>query len=330
MGKIYTKGSTAVDEILAGAELYNILESGGGAFKSNMQINLATSVTQAGTGLTAARWNNVETGIDGLDSKVAVAIDIYQTGGSSTAFTLTTISPAPALATNEVLRVKFHTAAGATPTLNRDSKGAKLLKFFDGTGTKQPCSSTTIFSGMVSFVYYDGTDYIVMAAGVQSALNNLLPTLSTARKVLRINSAASGVEWGSLIVGQAKRVATQSIPNTTITDISNDTEVADTDNFINIAGAPTVFTIPYTGWYNITMAVTWANNGTGYRAVRILDGGTVLLEQKIPSLSGDVCSFAFGIQELLTSGHTIKADAYQNSGGALNLTSKMTVAFLGV
>lgn len=70
--------ATWIDEILAGAERYDILENGGGAFKANMQINLSTGVTQAGTGLTAARMNNIEGEVQALSDallyKLAVSV----------------------------------------------------------------------------------------------------------------------------------------------------------------------------------------------------------------------------------------------------------------
>lgn len=70
MTKIYTK-NTWVDEILAGAERYSILENGGAPFKSNMQILLSTSVLQAASPFSATRMNNLENGLDTLDTKVS-------------------------------------------------------------------------------------------------------------------------------------------------------------------------------------------------------------------------------------------------------------------
>lgn len=73
----YTR-ATWIDEILAGAARYDILENGGGAFKSTMQINLSTGVTQAGTGLTAARMQNIEGEVQALSDallyKLAVSV----------------------------------------------------------------------------------------------------------------------------------------------------------------------------------------------------------------------------------------------------------------
>lgn len=155
MTKTYTK-NTWTDEVLGGAERYDIKEGGGTAFKSNMQIGLVTPVAVAGTPVNAARMNNLENGVDTLDD----ALNVYTTGGTSTAYTLTT-PQASALSTGEFWRVKFHTAAGTTPTLNRDSKGAKSLKYYSA-GSKVAVTSTIIYAGMVCDVYYDGTDYVLL------------------------------------------------------------------------------------------------------------------------------------------------------------------------
>jgi hypothetical protein len=156
MAKIFTK-TTVVDEVLTEDARYTILEDGGGAFKADMQINLSSPVSVAGTDVNAALLNPLETAVDTIDDMLVT----YTTAGTSTAFTLTT-PQASSLATDERWRVKFNATAGATPTLNRDAKGAKALKYYDSTGTKQSCGATTIISGMITDVVYDGTDYVLL------------------------------------------------------------------------------------------------------------------------------------------------------------------------
>jgi len=67
--KLFTK-TTVVDEVLAGAERYNILDNGGGTINSNVQINLNTSVSTPGTALNAALLNALENGVDAIDNVV--------------------------------------------------------------------------------------------------------------------------------------------------------------------------------------------------------------------------------------------------------------------
>jgi hypothetical protein len=66
MPKLYTP-NTWVDEVLSGAERYDIETNGGTPIETNVQINLATSVAVAGSPVNAARMNNIENGIDDLD-----------------------------------------------------------------------------------------------------------------------------------------------------------------------------------------------------------------------------------------------------------------------
>lgn len=99
----------------------------------------------------------------------AQSLTAFTTGGTSTAYTLTTFAAPLALTTNERWTVNFHTTAGATPTLNRDGKGAKSLKYYNSAGVKTACGATTLIAGMISSVIYDGTDYVVLDIPIRIA-----------------------------------------------------------------------------------------------------------------------------------------------------------------
>jgi hypothetical protein len=171
MAKIYTS-NTWTDETLTGAVRYDILEDDDTPISENVQINLATSVAVAGSDVDADKMNNIEAGIDALDDLLSNYVEpIYTTGGTSTAFTITTVK-ALALATGEFFKVKWNATAGATPTLNRDAKGAKALKYFNSAGSKTTCTSAQIISGMISRIYYDGTDYLVLDIPPVAALTD--------------------------------------------------------------------------------------------------------------------------------------------------------------
>lgn len=70
MAKLYNK-NTWQDEVLGGDERYNVLADDGTVLYSNVRIELATAVVQAGTAADAAKMNNIEDGVDGLDTKLA-------------------------------------------------------------------------------------------------------------------------------------------------------------------------------------------------------------------------------------------------------------------
>lgn len=110
MSKDYTPGSWD-DEVLAGPTRYDIKEDGGEPIHEDVQISLATDVAVAGTGLSAALMNNIEAGVDSLDSFLRdVASELTISSGaiavtksrhklqpeSSTADDLETISGIPA------------------------------------------------------------------------------------------------------------------------------------------------------------------------------------------------------------------------------------------
>lgn len=155
MPKSYTK-NTWLDRIITGALRYDIKTDAGASLYTKVQILLNNVVTQAGSQLLATWMNNIESGVDTLDD----IQNIYTTGGTSTAFTLTT-PQASELATLEHWKIKFHTASGDSPTLNRDGKGAKSIKQYNQAGNKIKCSSI-IPSGVILEVVYDGTDYVVV------------------------------------------------------------------------------------------------------------------------------------------------------------------------
>lgn len=167
MNKLYTK-NTWVDEALAGAVRYNTLTDVGVPIDSNIQIELQTAVVAAGSPVSSTRMNNIEDGIDALDNrviledaKIVAATAVLTTTGTSTAYLLTTLAGL-ALTTGEMFHVVFHLAADASPTLNRDGKGAYYLKYRDSTGAKVNCGATTIFANMQSDIVFDGSDYVVL------------------------------------------------------------------------------------------------------------------------------------------------------------------------
>ena len=155
--------NTWEDEVLSAAARYDILTNAGAPIYSTTQISQVTSVLTAASPVNAVRLNNIEVGIDRLDD----ALVSYTTGGTSTAYTLTT-PRADALASLEVWRIKFHVAAGATPTLNRDSKGAKPLKYRNTAGTKVDITSVSVPINTYTDIIYDGTDWIVLNPNLEA------------------------------------------------------------------------------------------------------------------------------------------------------------------
>ena len=106
---------TWVDEVLAGAERFDIKDNGGTPIHENTQIVLATTVTVAGTSIDAANMNHIEQGIadahstaqelrstdEGTLPSTGTGVEIYYDGTRSTL-----VSIDRATNTHKVLRVQ--------------------------------------------------------------------------------------------------------------------------------------------------------------------------------------------------------------------------------
>lgn len=81
--------------------------------------------------------------------------------------------------------------------------------------------------------------------------------------------------------------ASQTIITATVTTVTWDTEVTDSDNFWG-SGAPTLLVAPFTGYYHVEAGIEWNANATGSRGLffsRTSDGmiPSALLEPATPS-----------------------------------------------
>jgi len=69
MAKIYSK-NTWTDEVLADTEKYQVKDDLGEVVYSDAEISLSTGVVTPGSNVDAAKMNNIENGVDGLDDLV--------------------------------------------------------------------------------------------------------------------------------------------------------------------------------------------------------------------------------------------------------------------
>lgn len=115
------------------------------------------------------------------------------------------------------------------------------------------------------------------------------------------------------------RGANQSIPNTTITSISWDTESLDSDGFIAVT-SPTI-TIPtgLSGTYSITTVLTYAAGAGNGHYIQVLTGGVTY---RIPGVDADSLQTWTGVIAL-AAGDTVVVQTAQFSGGNLNLTGRL-------
>jgi hypothetical protein len=127
------------------------------AMNSTKLIGLTAGTTTGDS----VEYNQFNTAIGAVPSKADLqsqAYTAFTTTGTSTAYVAT---PSPAIATpaaNARLRLKFHLASGATPTLTVGTVTAALQQY-DATGT---LIAATIGLNQLTDVEYNGTVYIVL------------------------------------------------------------------------------------------------------------------------------------------------------------------------
>ena len=130
-----------------------------------------------------------------------------------------------------------------------------------------------------------------------------------------INHGANGVpfvEWS--------KSANQSLANSTTTQITWDTADSNRRSFGSPGGT---ITIPagYGGVYTITVFGRFAANATGFRLLLLDIDGVTPVHMRVPAVvtAAQPTDLVITCTQLLTAGQVIQAQAFQNSGGALNL-----------
>jgi hypothetical protein len=148
--------------------------------------------------------------------------------------------------------------------------------------------------------------------------------------------ATSGATFSGVAVSNSAAI---SVPNTTFTALTFDTEQLDTDGYHSTVTNTSRITIPAgkTGKFSINGAVTWNANATGDRYLTLrLNGNAIGSQLHMGTAAGK----NFGIFETIYSldaGDYIELFAYQASGGSLDvrcddlatLTTRFQATYLG-
>lgn len=118
--------------------------------------------------------------------------------------------------------------------------------------------------------------------------------------------------------------ASQSIATdiTNLTDLTLAAASVTSDPGSWFSDANDYVTVPETGDYLVTAAVGWANNGTGSRRATVKVNGTA---RTWSNVDGGNAPWQNQIAQImhLAAGDDVSIAAAQNSGGNLNVTSKM-------
>jgi len=121
--------------------------------------------------------------------------------------------------------------------------------------------------------------------------------------------------------------AAQSIATATATDITWGTEVADPDGWTS--GGSATLTVPtgFDGIYTVSYSGSWSSGTLGTTpGVFIFHNGVNIAGANGPTF-GQIHSVSNTLA--LAATDTLKVQAYQNSGGSVNITSTLRVVRLG-
>ena len=141
------------------------------------------------------------------------------------------------------------------------------------------------------------------------------------------STAATGLKWaaaGSTFTGvSVYKSAAQSSTNVTNTIVSFDTESFDTNAFHDNVTNNSRLTIPsgQAGKYLVQASITYASNSTSLRQIAILVNGTSSYDFNYNAVNGaNTTVIAQWILDLAVADY-VQVQAYQQSGGALNINS---------
>jgi hypothetical protein len=186
-----------------------------------------------------------------------------------------------------------------------------------GGGTS---GAVTITNSMATAITTAGDTLYGTGSGTFSRLG-----IGTAGQVLKVNSGATAPEWGSAsapFAGVAlTKSAVQSIPGTTYTSLTFDTEDFDTDAYHSTATNTSRITIPSgkAGYYLVT-ANTSTSSGSQFAVHTIVKNGSIY-KQSFPGLAtanGYAASTLVVIMNLAVSDY-IETSVYTT--GTINMES---------
>lgn len=110
------------------------------------------------------------------------------------------------------------------------------------------------------------------------------------------------------------------------------TELADAESWRDPTTSPTRITPTTAGRYWAYYEAEWASNTTGNRIIQIARNGvTTNRVRQLVTTGGESVGSAQLVSEYTMNGSSdyITFTAFQNSGGALNITARMVVRYLG-
>lgn len=128
-------------------------------------------------------------------------------------------------------------------------------------------------------------------------------------------------------MGLALTGAGQSIPNATVTAVSFANE--ERDDYGAVTVPITSLTIPAGkgGWKHVDATALFGASASGHRQIRLMRNGVAIAQHNVgPDVAGSVPERpAVSGDWLLADGDVVRVDVFQDSGGALSLSPRLSI-----
>jgi hypothetical protein len=323
----YTK-TVWVDEILAGAETYNVSGTGAG-----VTIALDQTVTTPGTEMTAARMNQIEEALylslnKGADIASATALTLGSDGNYFDVTGTTTITSISTFGIGRVVRLHFdgiltlthHATDLVLPGgANITTAAGDEFTFVEYATGDWRCvayalaSGEAIIGGSSSPLTTKGDLYGYSTADAR------FPVGANGQTIIADSSQSLGVKWGSTPTAKVKMTSNQAIANSTLTILNWNAEDWDTDSFHDNSTNNSRLTIPEDGKYLVIENIVFESSSSGVRQIGILVNGTEVWAS-IFSNNGARQDQTFTFFPLdLSSGDYVEARVWHDAGSSIDI-----------
>jgi hypothetical protein len=180
---------------------------------------------------------------------------------------------------------------------------------------------------------------VALAIGLASALD--VPHTFTSGEVIsaaEMNENFAAV--GAAIAGMSARLAPDPLPalmlrrsgqgtvNLAITPVVFSDVVLDTDELFDPT-APTQVRSGAAGLYLISVRAFWEANATGVRVLQVNQGGSAVLFDRSDAQSAGVTPLATSGLLIMDELEPLIVTVFQNSGGALDVTTAVDLVWIG-
>lgn len=217
-------------------------------------------------------------------------------------------------------------ASASTITLGQgnyfDITGVTTINNITLTGWTSGAIITLRFAAALTITHEAGGDgQISLCAGADltTAAGTILGLIldgTTWREIRLCTGGGAGVAVGARVYNSSNI----SLPDNTTTELTFDSERFDTNGFHSTVSSTGRLTAPFDGLYTISLSVSFASAVAGGRSIAIeyVPLARVIAGQTLATSGGQIVLTCTTLW-YLSAGEQVRALAYQNSGGPINV-----------